>query len=319
MGRKRKSEGAADSNPPKRVRKPNFNADFLFIGLSIDSKLPTASCEGHSCRQSANPAIDPYTGEPRKRGRPRKYPPGHEPPPPPGPKRGRGRPRKDGTIRSPNSAPETPQGPKRPVGRPRKNPVQNGTETPSRPILSESEEPKIDDEKSDRSYWLMKAEPESRMEKGVDVKFSIDDLQAAEKPEPWDGVRNPVARNHIRAMKKGDYAFFYHSNCKVPGVVGMMEIVQEHTPDESAFDPAHPYYDPKSKRDNPKWEVVHVEFRRKFKKMVTLNDLKAHATPGGPLEDLQVLKQTRLSVSSVTPAQWKFILGLAGESSESAE
>ncbi|EAL89930.1 EVE domain-containing protein [Aspergillus fumigatus Af293] len=277
MGRKRKSEGAADSNPPKR------------------------------------PAIDPYTGEPRKRGRPRKYPPGQEPPPPPGPKRGRGRPRKDGTIRSPNSAPETPQGPKRPVGRPRKNPVQNGTETPSRPILSESEEPKIDDEESDRSYWLMKAEPESRMEKGVDVKFSIDDLQAAEKPEPWD------ARNHIRAMKKGDYAFFYHSNCKVPGVVGMMEIVQEHTPDESAFDPAHPYYDPKSKRDNPKWEVVHVEFRRKFKKMVTLNDLKAHATPGGPLEDLQVLKQTRLSVSSVTPAQWKFILGLAGESSESAE
>jgi hypothetical protein len=54
MGRKRKSEGAADSNPPKRVRKPNFNADFLFIGLSIDSKLPSASCEGHSCRQSAN-------------------------------------------------------------------------------------------------------------------------------------------------------------------------------------------------------------------------------------------------------------------------
>ncbi|GFF65714.1 thymocyte nuclear protein 1 [Aspergillus lentulus] len=283
MGRKRKSEGAADSNPPKR------------------------------------PAIDPYTGEPRKRGRPRKYPPGQEPLPPPGPKRGRGRPRKDGTIRSPNSAPETPQGPKRPVGRPRKTPVQNGTETASQPIHSDSEESKVADEESDRSYWLMKAEPESRMEKGVDVKFSIDDLQAAEKPEPWDGVRNPVARNHIRAMKKGDYAFFYHSNCKVPGVVGMMEIVQEHTPDESAFDPAHPYYDPKSKRDNPKWEVVHVEFRRKFKKMVTLNDLKAHAKPGGPLEDLQVLKQTRLSVSSVTPAQWKFIMGLAGESSESAE
>ncbi|RHZ53224.1 hypothetical protein CDV55_102146 [Aspergillus turcosus] len=283
MGRKRKSEGAVDSNPPKR------------------------------------PAIDPHTGEPRKRGRPRKYPPGQEPPTPPGPKRGRGRPRKDGTIRPPDSAPETPQGPKRPVGRPRKTPVQNGNETPSQPTRSDSEESKVAEEESDRSYWLMKAEPESRIEKGVDVKFSIDDLQAAEKPEPWDGVRNPAARNHIRAMKKGDYAFFYHSNCKVPGVVGMMEIVQEHTPDESAFDPAHPYYDPKSKRDNPKWDVVHVEFRRKFKNMVTLHDLKAHAKPGGPLEDLQVLKQTRLSVSSVTPAQWKFILGLAGESSESAE
>lgn len=82
---------------------------------------------------------------------------------------------------APDSAPETPQGPKRPVGRPRKTPVQNGNETP------ESEESEVAEEESDRSYWLMKAEPESRIEKGVDVKFSIDDLQAAEKPEPWDG------------------------------------------------------------------------------------------------------------------------------------
>lgn len=134
----------------------------------------------------------------------------------------------------------------------------------------------------------------------------------------------------MRDMKKGDYAFFYHSNCKVPGVVGIMEIVQEHSVDglflsalreyllttsttESAFNPKHPYYDPKASRDNPKWVVVHVEFRRKLKKQVTLADLKAHAQPGKPLESLQVLKQSRLSVSSVTPAQWKFILELAGE------
>ncbi|GAB1217762.1 hypothetical protein ATERTT37_007003 [Aspergillus terreus] len=120
----------------------------------------------------------------------------------------------------------------------------------------------------------------------------------------------------MREMKKGDYAFFYHSNCKTPGVAGIMEIVQEHTPDESAFDPNHPYYDEKSTRENPKWEVVHVEFRRKFDNFVSLNDLKAHSQPGQPLENLQVLKQSRLSVSRVSKKEWKFILGLAKENEE---
>ncbi|PGH11348.1 thymocyte nuclear protein 1, partial [Polytolypa hystricis UAMH7299] len=81
------------------------------------------------------------------------------------------------------------------------------------------------DEDSSKSYWLMKAEPESRFEKGVDVKFSIDDLREAKEPEPWD------ARNNMRAMRKGDLAFFYHSNCKTPGIAGIMEIVREHSVD----------------------------------------------------------------------------------------
>lgn len=85
---------------------------------------------------------------------------------------------------------------------------------------------------------------------------------------------------------------------------------------ESAFDPNHPYYDPKASRDSPKWVVVHVEFRRKLQNPVTLNDLKAHAEAGKPLEDLQTLKQSRLSVSSVTPAQWHYILQLAGDDSK---
>lgn len=88
-----------------------------------------------------------------------------------------------------------------------------------------------DDSNAERNYWLLKAEPETRLENGVDVKFSIDDLAAKTKPEPWDGIRNYVARNNLRAMKKGDLAFFYHSNCKEPGIVGTMEIVQEHSPD----------------------------------------------------------------------------------------
>lgn len=84
---------------------------------------------------------------------------------------------------------------------------------------------------SGRSYWLMKAEPESRMEKGIDVKFSIDDLEACTEPEPWTGVRNHVAKNNMKAMKKGELAFFYHSNCKTPGIAGIMEIVQESSVD----------------------------------------------------------------------------------------
>ncbi|KIX00500.1 uncharacterized protein Z518_10640 [Rhinocladiella mackenziei CBS 650.93] len=162
-------------------------------------------------------------------------------------------------------------------------------------------------------YWLMKAEPESRIEKGHDVKFSIDDLAARSEPEGWDGVRNPVARNNMRAMRKGDLAFFYHSNCAVPGVAGIMRIVAEHSVDESAFDPDHPYYDPKSDREKPKWELVHVEFVKRFDNFVTLKELKSFAKTGGALENMQMLKQSRLSVSSVRPEEWRFILNLAGE------
>ncbi|PGH34895.1 hypothetical protein GX50_02246 [[Emmonsia] crescens] len=169
-----------------------------------------------------------------------------------------------------------------------------------------------DEEDGPKSYWLMKAEPESRMEKGVDVKFSIDDLREANEPEPWD-EEHPIARNNMRAMKKGDLAFFYHSNCKVPGIAGIMEIVREHSIDESAFDPGHPYYDPKSNRENPKWEVVHVEFRHKFKDLITLAELKSFAKPGGPLENMQMTKQSRLSVSAVSGEEWRFIMDLVGE------
>ncbi|KAJ9605118.1 hypothetical protein H2200_010508 [Cladophialophora chaetospira] len=165
----------------------------------------------------------------------------------------------------------------------------------------------------DVQYWLMKAEPNSRIENGHDVKFSIDDLAAKTEPEAWDGVRNVVARNNLRAMRKGDLGFFYHSNCTVPGIAGVLRIVDEHTPDESAFDPEHPYFDSKSDRTNPKWEVVHVEFVKKFDNLITLRELKSFAKPGGALENMQTLKQSRLSVSSVSPAEWRFILDHAGE------
>ena len=88
---------------------------------------------------------------------------------------------------------------------------------------------------------------------------------------------------------------------------------------ETAFNPSHPYYDEKSSRKDPKWDVVHVEFRSKFKKPVTLGELKSHAKPGGALEDLQTLKQSRLSVSAVTSKQWKFIMSLAEQEDEASE
>lgn len=137
------------------------------------------------------------------------------------------------------------------------------------------------------------------------------------------------ARNNMREMKQGELAFFYHSNCKVPGIAGIMEIVQEASVDSkvfsslclalcsligwlqaSAHDPEHPYYDPKDKPDDPKWSIVHVEFRQKFPKVISLKTLQSFAKPGGVLEHLQTLKTTRLSVSKVTKTQWDFVLSL---------
>jgi predicted RNA-binding protein with PUA-like domain len=180
-------------------------------------------------------------------------------------------------------------------------------------------------------YFLMKSEPESRMENGHDVKFSIDDLKAKDGPEGWEGqypyntifktdtlittlgVRNFTARNVMRTMRKGDLAFFYHSNCGIPGIAGVMRIVEEHSVDETAFDPEHPKYDAKSDRERPRWELVHVEFVKKFDELISLKDLKLFALPGGVLEKMQMLRQGRLSVSPVTPTEWRFILDLANE------
>lgn len=93
----------------------------------------------------------------------------------------------------------------------------------------------------------------------------------------------------------------------------MMRIVMEHSPDESAFDPKHPYFDPKSDRSKPKWDVVHVEFVKKFDSFISLRELRAWANSGGALQNMQMLKQSRLSVSSVSPEEWRFILKLAEE------
>ena len=150
------------------------------------------------------------------------------------------------------------------------------------------------------NYWLMKSEPDT---------FSIDDLQAMpKKTEHWDGVRNYQARNMMRdQMKKGDLIFFYHSNCKVPGIVGIAEVVKEGYPDFTAFDPEAKYYDPKSAPDNPRWYMVDVKFKRKLRRTISLEELK-----GLPeLEDMPLVRKgNRLSVMPVAAEHWDVILGL---------
>jgi predicted RNA-binding protein with PUA-like domain len=152
------------------------------------------------------------------------------------------------------------------------------------------------------AHWLMKSEPDA---------FGIDDLAARpDQTEPWDGVRNYQARNMMRdEMQPGDQVFFYHSNCKVPGIVGVAEVACAGYPDHTAFDPQAKYYDPKSDPDNPRWYMVDVRYVRHLKRTIPLTELKQYAD--GPLAELPLVRRgNRLSIMPVTPAQWDFILGL---------
>ena len=148
------------------------------------------------------------------------------------------------------------------------------------------------------NHWLMKSEP--------DV-FSIDDL-ARLKVSGWDGVRNYAARNHMRAMKKGDRVLFYHSNAEPPAIVGEAEVVKEAYPDPTQFDPKNGHYDAASPSGAPRWSQVDVKFVRKFAKTVGLPEIKSLPV----LKNMALLKYGRLSVSPVTPAEWKVILKSCG-------
>lgn len=147
-------------------------------------------------------------------------------------------------------------------------------------------------------YWLMKNEPNA---------FSIDDL-AAVNIEPWDGIRNYQARNFMRdGMSIGDKAFFYHSSCKVPGIVGLMQIASAAYTDHTAFDPIEHYYDPKSKPDKPTWIMVDVQFICKLDHPVTLQELRQYPQLSG----MRLLQRgNRLSITPVEKTHWDFIHSL---------
>ena len=144
----------------------------------------------------------------------------------------------------------------------------------------------------------MKSEPDA---------YSIDDL-LRDGREMWDGIRNYQARNMMRDdMKIGDEVFFYHSNCKEPGVVGIAKVVSEPYPDPTQFDKQSKYFDPKSDPDNPRWCLVDLEFVRKTKRNVTLAEIKAQKS----LEDMILTRKgNRLSIMPVSKKHWNKILSL---------
>ena len=148
-------------------------------------------------------------------------------------------------------------------------------------------------------YWLMKSEPDA---------FSIEDLQRV-KTEPWSGVRNYQARNYMwKDMRIGDGVFFYHSNAKIPGIVGLAKVTSTAYPDPTQFDPESDYWDPKASAENPRWYLVDVGFERTLRGIISLETLKANA---GKLGDFALLQRgTRLSVLPVSKTQWLTILKL---------
>lgn len=151
-----------------------------------------------------------------------------------------------------------------------------------------------------KRYWLMKSEPEA---------FSIDDLaRSPGRRTHWDGVRNYQARNFMRDMRLGDEVFFYHSNADPPAVVGVAKVVREAYPDFTQFDPTSRYHDPKARPEQPIWEMVDIALVEKFPRAVPIDELRGVAA----LRDMELLRRgSRLSITPVTPAQWKTIVQMA--------
>lgn len=151
-------------------------------------------------------------------------------------------------------------------------------------------------------YWLFKSEPDA---------FSIDDLRNMPgKKDHWDGVRNYQARNMMRdQMKKGDMGFFYHSSCAIPGIVGQVIISKEAYPDHTALDKKSKYYDPKETAENPRWFMVDVKYKKKFKQIIPLSQLKEEKK----LKDMALLRKgNRLSIMPITKKEWDVITAMAG-------
>ena len=147
-----------------------------------------------------------------------------------------------------------------------------------------------------RNYWLMKSEP---------GEVSVDDALAAPRATvPWTGVRNYQARNFMRdTMRVGDGVLFYHSSCAEPGIVGLAQVASTPYPDPTQFDPASPYFDPKSLPESPRWLLVDVQVLQKTRNL-TLPELRADPE----LTEMLLLKRgNRLSITPVEPAHWRHI------------
>ena len=145
------------------------------------------------------------------------------------------------------------------------------------------------------NYWLMKSEP---------YAYSIDNLKK-DGVTLWDGIRNYQARNFMRRMRIGDKIFFYHSNCKPPGIVGFMEVIDLNIIDPTQFQKESKYYDPKSSLKNPRWDCVKVKYLFKADKLLSLPELKILFNEE---ELLLVKKGNRLSIIPIEIEIAKLIL-----------
>jgi predicted RNA-binding protein with PUA-like domain len=147
------------------------------------------------------------------------------------------------------------------------------------------------------NYWLFKSEP---------TTYGIDHL-AKDKVTAWTGVRNYQARNFMRdAMKKGDRGWFYHSSCEEPGIVGIVEVAKAAYPDETQFDRKSRYYDAAATTGEPRWFNVDLKFVKQTP-LVGIGELRSHKA----LAKMALLQRgNRLSITPVSPAEWKYILGL---------
>jgi predicted RNA-binding protein with PUA-like domain len=146
-------------------------------------------------------------------------------------------------------------------------------------------------------YWLFKTEPDA---------FSIDDLaNMPNKTEHWDGIRNYQARNFLRDdVKLGDQVFIYHSSCKNVGIAGLAEVVKEAYVDHTQFDPDSQYYDPKSPEEKPRWMMVDIHFKQKFKKILPLKDINKMPE----ITDIGLVKKGhRLSIMPVTKSEFEWL------------
>ena len=145
-------------------------------------------------------------------------------------------------------------------------------------------------------YWLMKSEPD---------ECSIDDvLKAPGRITPWSGVRNYQARNFmLKEMSVGDGVLFYHSSCPEPGIAGLAEVASPAYPDKSQFDRKSPYFDPKSKKESPRWFNVDVRALKKTR-LVALEEMRKEKA----LAKMVTLRPgNRLSITPVSEAEWGFI------------
>jgi predicted RNA-binding protein with PUA-like domain len=151
-----------------------------------------------------------------------------------------------------------------------------------------------------KSYWLVKTEPDS---------FSIQDLAASpRKTTCWDGVRNYLARNHMRAMTLGDEVLFYHSNADPLAIVGVTNVVRQAYPDPTAWDPKDHHFDPKASPDNPIWDMVDLRLKEIFRLPLPLDRLREEPR----LAKMELLRRgSRLSVQPVTEAEFQTIQEMA--------